>query len=103
MMTAGYFPRSRLELAAQAGTPHYRSVSSVLPNGASGGYPRMLIQSIHFTFAPEDADRAASFLRELREESRKEDGVLRFDVCRSKEKPNVFALWEEYRTVFPIR
>jgi quinol monooxygenase YgiN len=57
----------------------------------------MLIQSIHFTFAPEDADRAEGLLRELRDESRKEDGVIDFGVCRSKEKPNVFALWEEYR------
>ena len=56
----------------------------------------MLIQSIHFTFAPEDADKAEGFLRELRDESRKEDGVIGFDVGRSKEKPNVFALWEEY-------
>jgi autoinducer 2-degrading protein len=57
----------------------------------------MLIQSIHFTFAPEDADKAESFLRELRDESRKEAGVISFDIGRSKEKPNVFALWEEYR------
>ncbi len=57
----------------------------------------MLIQSIHFTFAPEDADKAEGFLRELRDESRKEDGVISFDIGRSKEKPNVFALWEEYR------
>jgi quinol monooxygenase YgiN len=57
----------------------------------------MLIQSIHFTFAPEDADKAEDLLRELRDESRKEDGVIGFDVGRSQEKPNVFALWEEYR------
>jgi len=57
----------------------------------------MLIQSIHFTFAPEDADKAERFLRELRDESLKEDGVISFGIGRSKEKPNVFALWEEYR------
>jgi autoinducer 2-degrading protein len=57
----------------------------------------MLIQSIHFTFAPEDADRAEDLLRELRDESRKEDGVISFDIGRSKERPNVFALWEAYR------
>ncbi len=57
----------------------------------------MLIQSIHFTFAPEDADKAEDLLRELRDESRKEDGVIGFNVGRSKEQPNVFALWEEYR------
>lgn len=56
----------------------------------------MLIQSIHFTFAPEDADKAEDLLRELRDESRKEAGVIGFDVCRSEEKPNVFALWEQY-------
>jgi quinol monooxygenase YgiN len=57
----------------------------------------VLIQSIHFTFAPEDADKAEGLLRELRDESRKEDGVIGFDVGRSEEKPNVFALWEEYK------
>jgi autoinducer 2-degrading protein len=57
----------------------------------------MLIQSIHFTFAPEDADKAEAIFRELRDSSRKEEGVIAFDVARSKEKPNVFALWEEYR------
>jgi quinol monooxygenase YgiN len=57
----------------------------------------MLIQSIHFTFAPEDADTAEALLRELRNESCKEDGVISFDIGRSKEKPHVFALWEEYR------
>lgn len=57
----------------------------------------MLIQSIHFTFASEDADKAEGFLRELRDETRKEDGVISFDVGRSKEKPNAFALWEVYR------
>jgi quinol monooxygenase YgiN len=57
----------------------------------------MLIQSIHFVFAPEDADKAERLLRELRNESRKEDGVISFDVGRSKEKPNVFALWEVYK------
>jgi quinol monooxygenase YgiN len=33
----------------------------------------------------------------LREVSRKEEGVVGFDVARSLDKPNVFALWEEYR------
>lgn len=57
----------------------------------------MLVQSIHFDFAPEDVDKAESFLRELREASRKEAGVVAFEVARSQEKPNVFALWEQYR------
>ena len=57
----------------------------------------MLIQSIHFTFAPEDADRAEGLLRELRDASRKEVGVIDFEVGRSGEQPNVFALWEVYR------
>jgi (4S)-4-hydroxy-5-phosphonooxypentane-2,3-dione isomerase len=57
----------------------------------------MLILSIHFTFAPEDADKAETILRELRDSSRKEEGVITFDVARSQEKPNVFALWEVYR------
>jgi quinol monooxygenase YgiN len=57
----------------------------------------MLIQSVHFKFAAEDADTAQAMLRELREASRKEEGVVAFDVARSRDKPNVFALWEQYR------
>jgi quinol monooxygenase YgiN len=57
----------------------------------------VLIQSIHYTFAAEDADKAEALLRELREASRKEEGVVAFEVGRSQEKPNVFALWEAYR------
>jgi quinol monooxygenase YgiN len=57
----------------------------------------MLIVSIHFTFAAEDADKAEAILRELRDASRKEEGVIGFEVARSQEKPNVFALWEQYR------
>lgn len=57
----------------------------------------MIIFSIHFTFAPKDADMAESLLRELRSASVKEPGVVEFEVGRSQEKPNVFALWEVYR------
>jgi quinol monooxygenase YgiN len=57
----------------------------------------MLIQSIIFTFAPEDADKAEAMLRELRDASRKEAGVIGFDVGRSRDKPSVFGLWEQYR------
>jgi len=57
----------------------------------------MLIQSIRFTFAPEDADQVAGMFKELRDLSRQEPGVVGFDVGRSNDKPNVFALWETYR------
>jgi autoinducer 2-degrading protein len=57
----------------------------------------VLIQAIRFTFAPDDADKAESILRELRDASRQEPGVIAFDVARSREHPNVFALWEVYR------
>lgn len=57
----------------------------------------MLIQSVQFSFAPEDADKAEAILRELRDMSRKEAGVIGFDVGPSQEKPKVFALWEQYR------
>jgi quinol monooxygenase YgiN len=57
----------------------------------------MLIQSVHFTFSPGDADKAEAMLRELRDASTREEGVIAFNVARSKDKPNVFALWEEYR------
>ena len=56
----------------------------------------MLIQSVIFTFAPENAGKAEAILRELRDTSRKEAGVIGFDVGRSQEKPNVFVLWEQY-------
>jgi quinol monooxygenase YgiN len=57
----------------------------------------MLIQWVRFTFAPDDAEKAEGMLRELRDASRKEDGVVAFDVARSQENPNEFALWEQYR------
>jgi quinol monooxygenase YgiN len=57
----------------------------------------MIIHSIQFTFDSKDADTVESILRELRDASVKEPGVVQFDVGRSPEKPNVFALWEVYR------
>jgi autoinducer 2-degrading protein len=57
----------------------------------------MLIQSIHYTFAPEDSDRVAGILKELRDLSRQEPGIVQFEVGRGKDKPNVFVLWEVYR------
>jgi (4S)-4-hydroxy-5-phosphonooxypentane-2,3-dione isomerase len=57
----------------------------------------MLITSIVYTFAPQDADRVEMMLRELRDASVKEPGMIRFEVGRSQEKPSVFALWEVYR------
>lgn len=56
----------------------------------------MLVQSVHFTFAAEDADKAEAILRELRDASRAEEGVIAFEVARSQENPNDFALWEAY-------
>jgi len=57
----------------------------------------MLIQSIHYTVADEDGDRAAELFTELQELSRREPGIIAFDIGRSKERPAVFALWEVYR------
>jgi quinol monooxygenase YgiN len=57
----------------------------------------VVINSIHFTFDPKDADTAEALLRELRDASRREAGVLQYDVARSSESPNVFAFWEVYR------
>jgi (4S)-4-hydroxy-5-phosphonooxypentane-2,3-dione isomerase len=57
----------------------------------------MLVNSIHYTFAAEDVDKATIIFRELQEASRKEEGVVSFQVGRGRENPNVFALWEEYR------
>jgi autoinducer 2-degrading protein len=56
----------------------------------------MLVQTIIYTFAETDADAVERMFRELRDESRQEPGVITFDVARSREKPGVFALWEEY-------
>jgi quinol monooxygenase YgiN len=57
----------------------------------------MIISSIQFTFASKDADKAESIFRELRDASVKEPGVVEFQVGRSEENPNLFALWEVYR------
>ncbi|MGZ3509916.1 MAG: putative quinol monooxygenase [Vulcanimicrobiaceae bacterium] len=57
----------------------------------------MLIHLLHFTFAPEDAEKAEAIMRELCDASRKEEGVIAFETARSQEQPNVFVLWEEYR------
>ena len=57
----------------------------------------MLVQSVHYTFAPENADKAETILRQLRDASRTEPGVITFEVARSAEKPSEFALYEEYR------
>jgi len=56
----------------------------------------MIVQFVRFTFAPRDADEAEAMLRELREASLKEQGVIAFEVARSRNAPNVFALWETY-------
>lgn len=57
----------------------------------------MVITSIHYTFASEDADEAEALFRELRAASVNEPGVVRFEVGRSIDDPSVFALWEVYR------
>ena len=57
----------------------------------------MIITSIHYTFAVEDADKVELLFRELRDASVKEPGVIQFEVGRSSDEPNVFALWEVYR------
>jgi len=57
----------------------------------------MVIQSVHYTVAPEDGDKAEAILRELRDASRTEPGVVTFEIARSAQKPNEFALYEEYR------
>jgi autoinducer 2-degrading protein len=57
----------------------------------------MIVSAVVFTFAPEDADKAEAMFRELRDASLKEPGIVRFEVGRGDEKPNLFALWEVYR------
>ena len=57
----------------------------------------MIINSLHITFAPKDADTVEPLLRELRDASRKEPGVVQYDVFRGVKDPNVFAFWEFYR------
>jgi quinol monooxygenase YgiN len=57
----------------------------------------MVITSIHYTFNPGDAATAKSLLGELRDAAVKEAGVIQFEVGRSNDNPNAFALWEVYR------
>ena len=70
--------------------------SKDVPGQYIGGQA-MIITSIHYAFASKDADKVESLFRELRDASVKEPGVLQFEVGRSAEEPNVFALWEVYR------
>jgi (4S)-4-hydroxy-5-phosphonooxypentane-2,3-dione isomerase len=56
----------------------------------------VIVQSVHYTFAPEDADKALEILRELRDASRAEPGVIAFEIARGSERSNEFALYEEY-------
>ena len=57
----------------------------------------MIVSAIQFTFAAKDADKAEALLREIRDASVKEPGVVRFEVARGTDDPNVFVLWEVYR------
>jgi len=57
----------------------------------------MIVSAIQFTFANQDADTAERLLREIRAASIKEPVVVRFEVARSSDDPNVFVLWEVYR------
>ncbi|HTU68969.1 MAG TPA: putative quinol monooxygenase [Candidatus Baltobacteraceae bacterium] len=57
----------------------------------------MLMQSVHYMFSTEDGDKAEAILRELREASRAEPGVLAFEVARSQDDPGAFALYEAYK------
>ena len=57
----------------------------------------MPVQSVCLSFASENSKRAESILRELRDASRNEQGVVRFEVSRVRENPNAFVVWEEYR------
>src|SRR5438270_12645783 len=57
----------------------------------------MIVSAIQFTFAASDADKAEALLRQIRDASIKEPGVVRFDVARSSDDPAVFVLWEVYR------
>ena len=66
------------------------------PSVRVGGHA-MIITSIHYTFASKDADKAEALLRELRDASVSEPGVIQFEIGRSTDDPNVFALWEAYR------
>ncbi|HET9393624.1 MAG TPA: putative quinol monooxygenase [Candidatus Rubrimentiphilum sp.] len=69
----------------------------LVPGKRTANAGAMLVNSVHYTFASEDAGKAASIFRELRDASRMEEGVISFEVGRGQDDPNVFALWEEYR------
>ena len=56
-----------------------------------------MMNSVRFTSTPKDADTVVALFRELRDASRREPGVIEFEVGRSPGKPNVFAFWEVYR------
>ena len=61
----------------------------------------MIVQSIRFTFEPADADKIQSIMLKLRDSSRKEPGVVSFDVGQSLDEP-VF-LHSGKSIVMPLR
>jgi quinol monooxygenase YgiN len=72
---------------------HTFSGQTLMPS--PGSLHIMLVNSVHFTFAPEDGEVAKVMLSELRDASLKEEGVMTFDVVQGSETAT-FALWEEY-------
>lgn len=63
----------------------------------------MLIQIVEYAFDPAASSDAACLFRELQVLSRQELGVVRFDVVRDADRPNVFILWEEYCNEIALR
>lgn len=63
----------------------------------------MLIQIVEYTFDREASSEAACLFRELQVLSRQELGIVRFDVVRDADRPNVFILWEEYCNEIALR
>jgi autoinducer 2-degrading protein len=57
----------------------------------------MLVNAVLYTFPDADADEAERLLRELREASLGEAGVLGYEVCRGADQRGAFVLFETYR------
>src|SRR4051794_40524794 len=61
-------------------TDAQKTQSSDSTNSKNRQTSKMIVSAVQFTFAANDAAKAETLLREIRDASRKEPGVVRFDV-----------------------
>lgn len=58
----------------------------------------MIAQIVYLTVSPENRDALLYEIRANARESRKENGVMQFDILQQDEKPGSFVLYEVYES-----